>query len=85
MESNLEEHDCKICEGEKGRLGCLYRLSCVCLQHCKACFFPLFALFEVMFGRKVILPIELSYNEGEKLLYDYENPDTQQDKVSKYM
>lgn len=28
----------------------------------------------------------LSYNEeGEKLLYDYENPDTQQDRVSKYV
>ena len=36
--------------------------------------------------RKAILPIELSYNEeGEKLLYDYENLDTQQDRVSKYM
>jgi endonuclease IV len=46
----------------------------------------LYSPFDVMFGRKAILPIELSYNEeGEKLLYDYENPDTQQDRVSKYM
>ena len=35
--------------------------------------------FEVMFGRKAILPVELSYNEeGENLLNDYENANTQQ-------
>ena len=69
-------------EKKEDCMGCLYRQSCVCLQYCKACFFP----FEVMFGRKAILPIELSYNEEEeKLLYDYENPDSQQDRVSKYM
>ena len=37
-------------------------------------------------GEKQYCLIELSYNEEEeKLLYDYENPDTQQDRVSKYM
>ena len=46
----------------------------------------LYSTFEVMFGRKAILPVELSYNEeGENLLNDYENEDTQQDRVSKYM
>ena len=46
----------------------------------------LYSPFEVMFGRKAILPVELSYNEeGENLLNDYENENTQQDRVSKYM
>ena len=39
----------------------------------------LYSPFEVMFGRKAILPVELSYNEeGENLLNDYENANTQQ-------
>ena len=47
----------------------------------------LYSPFEVMFGRKnKIVPVELSYNEeGENLLNDYENENTQQDRVSKYM
>eukprot|EP00731_Ephydatia_muelleri_P016252 Em0009g676a len=40
----------------------------------------LYSPFEVMFGRKAVLPIELSFNdEGKTLLDDYENHDTQQD------
>ena len=46
----------------------------------------LYSPFEVMFGRKAVLPIELSFNdEGKTLLDDYENHDTQQDSVSIYM
>ena len=43
--------------------------------------------FEVMFGRKAILPVEISSydEEGENLLNNYENAHTQQDRVSKYM
>ncbi|KAL5505539.1 hypothetical protein EMCRGX_G006987 [Ephydatia muelleri] len=43
----------------------------------------LYSPFEVMFGRKAVLPIELSFNdEGKTLLDDYENHDTQQDSDS---
>ncbi|KAL5518000.1 hypothetical protein EMCRGX_G003661 [Ephydatia muelleri] len=43
----------------------------------------LYSPFEVMFGRKAVLPIELSFNdEGKTLLDDYEKHDTQQDSDS---
>ena len=46
----------------------------------------LYSPFEVMFGTKAVLPIELSFNdEGKTLLDDYDNHDTQQDSVSIYM
>ena len=46
----------------------------------------LYSPFKVMFGRKAVMLIELSFNdEGKTLLYDYENHDTQQDSVSIYM
>eukprot|EP00731_Ephydatia_muelleri_P007928 Em0004g266a len=48
-------------------------------QHASSLYSP----FEVMFGRKAVLPIELSFNdEGKTLLDDYENHDTQQDSDS---
>ena len=40
----------------------------------------LYSPFEVMFGRKAILPLNCHI-----MRKDYENPDTQQDRVSKYM
>eukprot|EP00731_Ephydatia_muelleri_P005131 Em0002g1307a len=43
----------------------------------------LYSPFEVMFGTKAVLPIELSFNdEGKTLLDDYDNHDTQQDSDS---
>ncbi|KAL5494376.1 hypothetical protein EMCRGX_G015698 [Ephydatia muelleri] len=81
MESNLEEHDCQVCGDEKKEDWDVYVIDCHVFAYNTAKHaFSLYSPFEVMFGRKAVLPIELSFNdEGKTLLDDYENHDTQQD------
>eukprot|EP00731_Ephydatia_muelleri_P032744 Em0024g288a len=82
MESNFEEHVVKFLNEKKEDWDVYidyHVFAYNTAKHASSLYLP----FKVMFGRKAVLPIELSFNdEGKTLLDDYENHDTQQDSDS---